>query len=715
MPMMLLAFFATIQIHRHALLIGINDYTASHLTAAPRSKAAPGRDIWPDLPGAVNDAAGMRDMITAQYGFDPPEIVTLTDQTATRDAILRSIRSHLIDGVQRNDVVFFYFAGHGSQVRNSKSDEPDKLDESIVPADSRLGAPDIRDKELRRLFNEIIDRGAKLTVMIDACHSGSGARGLPAAAPLRGIAPDLRDVADGGPDGPRPENRGALVLTASQDFGNASETHDHKHGAFTWAWMLSLRAATPGEPAMETFLRAQARLRGEMPFQDPVLAGNDEARRTPFLGAGPGTRRSVVALQRIRSDGTAVLEGGWANGLDVGTELRPAGTTDGPRFVITSIDGLMRSTARISGATNRPPPGTLLEIAAWAAPPPAQLVVSIPRTLASEDELRTLAAAAQRVATKRGIKWIADPVVSTPAYVLRWNSNHWELLHESAATRFASPVAAVAAIDRGRSLFLQVPVPAELADAIHSPGNAIVTAERPQDAHYILTGRFHDRTLEYAWVRPGVSRADRLKTSLPLRSTWLPYASDDADALQYRALCMHKILAWNELESPRYSRWPYRLALQERLDGGGTYPLLLKSAGTRAAKRFVYVFAIDSYGQSTLLFPPSGSVENRFPIGDNAPPEIALGRIRVTPPYGVDTYFFLTTAEPLANPWVLQWDGIRGPRPETPTALEQLLAATSSSARSPTSIVTPVDWSIERVIVESVPPGRHKKRAPVSH
>ena len=83
-----------------------------------------------------------------------------------------------------------------------------------------------------------------------------------------------------------------------------------------------------------------------------------------------------------------------------------------------------------------------------------------------------------------------------------------------------------------------------------------------------------------------------------------------------------------------------------------------------------------------------------------------MGRIRVTPPYGVDTYFLLTTAEPIADPWVLQWDGIRGERPRGRTALERLLAATSSATRSPTSIVTPVEWSIERVIVESVAPRR---------
>ncbi|HEY2323699.1 MAG TPA: hypothetical protein VGJ82_12640, partial [Thermoanaerobaculia bacterium] len=93
-------------------------------------------------------------------------------------------------------------------------------------------------------------------------------------------------------------------------------------------------------------------------------------------------------------------------------------------------------------------------------------------------------------------------------------------------------------------------------------------------------------------------------------------------------------------------------------------------------------------------------------IGDSAPPQVDLGRVRVTPPYGVDTYFFLTTDEPLADPWVLRWDGIRGQPPQTPTALERLLAATSSATRSPASIVTHVEWSIERMVVESVAPRR---------
>src|SRR5205085_10114581 len=131
------------------------------------------------------------------YGFDRHDTITWTDQAATRAAIFHSIENHLESGAAKDDVLLFYFAGHGSQVRNSESDERDKLDESIVPADSRAGAPDIRDKELRVLFNRILDRGARLTVILDNCHSGSGARGLPSGAQARGVQADLRDVADG--------------------------------------------------------------------------------------------------------------------------------------------------------------------------------------------------------------------------------------------------------------------------------------------------------------------------------------------------------------------------------------------------------------------------------------------------------------------------------------------------------------------------------------
>src|SRR5438270_752396 len=100
---------------------------------------------------------------------------------------------------------------------------------------------------------------------------GAPARCLGTGAQPRGVKPDLRDVADG-VTVPRPESRGALVLAAAQDVDTAWETRDAEgkfHGAFSWAWMRSMRDAASGEPAMETFLRAQARMRAETPFQQP--------------------------------------------------------------------------------------------------------------------------------------------------------------------------------------------------------------------------------------------------------------------------------------------------------------------------------------------------------------------------------------------------------------------------------------------------------------
>src|SRR5438067_4310579 len=237
-------------------------------TKRPADGAASNRD-YPNLTGAVNDAGALAEMLVLLYGFDRRDIITLTDQTATRAAILDTLEQQLVNTAAKDDVIFFYFAGHGSQVRNTLSDKRDKLDESIVPADSRIGARDIRDKELRILFNRILDRGAHLTVILDNCHSGSGARGLATGAHPRAIKPDLRDVADR-VNSPAPETRGALILSATQDADAAWEVRDNEgkfHGAFSWAWMRALRDAAPGEPALETFLRAQARLRSETPYQ----------------------------------------------------------------------------------------------------------------------------------------------------------------------------------------------------------------------------------------------------------------------------------------------------------------------------------------------------------------------------------------------------------------------------------------------------------------
>jgi hypothetical protein len=701
--------------HKRALLIGINDYTAAHLA---RQATAAERD-WTNLSGAVNDAESMREMLVLLHDFAPGDIVTLTDQAATREAILHAIETHLIAQAAAGDIVFFYYAGHGSQVRNTQSDEPDQLDESIVPADSRRGAPDIRDKELRRLFNRILDRGARLTVMLDDCHSGSGARGLPAGNVVRGIKPDLRDVADGSNGGPRPEHRGALVLSASQDFEMAGETLDREdqkmRGVFTWAWMRAMRDASPGESAFDTFLRAQARLRAEMPYQEPVIAATASTRQTPFLGARDvRAERAVAAVVKIRPGGSLQLHGGWANGFSVGTELRSP-RDPRVRITITALVGLGESEARID--EGHVEGGALLRPVDWVAAPARPLHFCVPRVPWSELPIAGIAHLLRIVAARRDIRWINDPTLTTPDQVLRRRAGHWELVARAGVRSFSGEDGgaedAVNSIAAGSSLFVQLPASAALADQLMIAPRDITS--NPADADYILSGRYTNRRLTYAWVRPGVTREDRRKCGVPVRSAWV----NDAETLRDTAVRLQRIVAWQSIDSPPVSRSQYHLALRRdrdqtlvrgsRLAGRERYRAVLRGQNLppRVDGRFSYVFVVDSQGESKLLYPytASGSVENRFPIDPDSPPEeIPLARFEVSPPYGIDTYFLLTTDQPLANPSILEWSAVRQPSAKPSTSLERFLASVGGETRGP--VVTTSHWSIERTTWESTPPKR---------
>lgn len=672
----LLATTAHAQPERRALLIGIDDYTASTL---PRVAQRPDRERgWPDLEGAANDVALLEEMLVLRYGFQRQDIVTLKNQQATRTAILGAIERHLVQPARKGDVVFYYFAGHGGQVPNPQSDELDRLDESIVPADSRRGAEDIRDKELRPLFNRILDRGAHLTLLLDHCHSGSGFRGLPGGARPRGIGRAL-PISDAHMYGPRPEERGALVLVSAQDADTAWETHGddgRKHGAFTWAWITSMRDAAAGEPAQETFLRAQARLRVDRADQAPAMLGPAAARLRPFLGLHAGRSRAVIAVERVQPNGDVVLQGGWAHGLAVNAELQTAGVAATLRVV--RMLGLGRSVARTSSGAVPPSirSGALLEVTRWAAPEGRPLRVWAPVIT------RDMHAVARRFASVTQAKWLAEPIGAT--HILRPRGEGWELLdRERCAVLLANDDAAakaIARLPRNGALFVQFPRVAA-RDAATTAGGT--PALHFGDADYILTGRFDGRRIEYAWFRSDASR----------RSAW----TRDETRLRDDLVKLRRLHAWNTLRSDTPA--PYRLALRHEatgalvqrgsLLGGEAYSVVLRATGAvEAVPRYYYVFAIDSHGKSYLVFPKSGSVENRFSGNE---PEIVLGEpsaFAVMPPYGDDTYVLLSTEEPLPNPSILEWDSMRGRR---------ALARTR--------------WSIERVTLASAAPPRRRASA----
>jgi hypothetical protein len=130
-----------------ALLIGINQYPENVCDCTPGREGA--------LLGCVTDVELQRELLTARYGFQASDILTLTNQEATRSAIEDAFRSHLINQAKPGDVVVVHFSGLGSQLAVSKvADTPRESHYSLVPVDGVLPTED--KPEINDLLDETL-------------------------------------------------------------------------------------------------------------------------------------------------------------------------------------------------------------------------------------------------------------------------------------------------------------------------------------------------------------------------------------------------------------------------------------------------------------------------------------------------------------------------------------------------------------------------------
>jgi len=129
------------------------------------------------LQSCVNDALTMRTFIKSK-GFRDHEITLLIETSTdrrtlpTRRNILQAL-TWLVAGARTGDSLFFYFAGHGSQVPDLDGDEDDGLDETILPMDWKKSGY-ILDDDLFLTIVKPLPHGCRLTAVMDCCHSGTG-------------------------------------------------------------------------------------------------------------------------------------------------------------------------------------------------------------------------------------------------------------------------------------------------------------------------------------------------------------------------------------------------------------------------------------------------------------------------------------------------------------------------------------------------------------
>lgn len=204
-----------------AVVIGISDYT--HF----------GDEIGGDLPGAGNDARAVADVLVNRYGFPADNVKLILDGAATRDRLVTELSEWLPSVARKGDLIWFYFAGHGSQAWDLDGDEEDGLDETVCPADVMRGntEKDILDDEIGVWLNQLPTDN--VVVVWDKCHAKSSTRAVTPFARPRSLD---RNVAQ---DVARPDDAAAPVASAVED------------GGATGAGILEIAASQADEVAMD--------------------------------------------------------------------------------------------------------------------------------------------------------------------------------------------------------------------------------------------------------------------------------------------------------------------------------------------------------------------------------------------------------------------------------------------------------------------------------
>lgn len=234
-----------------AILVGIDEYKK-----------------WPRLQYAVRDAEGVGQVLVQKFGFAPERVLTLKNEQATRAGILGAFhdlleRGKSAGGLQPNDRVFVFFAGHGATRKLSSGRDLGY----IVPYDAdpdNLSTDAIPMTEIQNIA-ESLPAKHELFVM-DACYSGLGlTRGGANASFLRENGRRL----------------GRQMLTAGGTDQLVSDGGPNGHSIFTWTLLQGLggKADLNGDGLITATELAA--------YVAPAVSS--VSRQTPAFGSLPGS------------------------------------------------------------------------------------------------------------------------------------------------------------------------------------------------------------------------------------------------------------------------------------------------------------------------------------------------------------------------------------------------------------------------------------------
>ena len=242
-----------------ALLVGIADYY-------------PPGSGGPDLHYTDDDAIDFYNKLI-EWGWDEDNIQLLINESATGsniNASLNWIASH----AEADDIVLFFFSGHGTHISDPEGEEHDGYDEALVPYDYPQTGDLITDDELEELLSQI--KSKHIIVILDSCYSGGFIeKELQGKTLVAKTLPgkDLVKLTDGFEEDIR--EAGRVILTCGNYDEACYEYELYENGVWTY-WVLRALGSSPAPSdenndrivsAEETYVYAANEL-AHSPFSD---------------------------------------------------------------------------------------------------------------------------------------------------------------------------------------------------------------------------------------------------------------------------------------------------------------------------------------------------------------------------------------------------------------------------------------------------------------
>lgn len=256
----------------YALVIGISDYENKGI---------------PALKFAHRDAIEFAKYLQSKAGGSvaPENIKLLTNEQATLAAIDMAM-NWLEDNAEKNDLVYFYFAGHGDKETDKIVNRGYLLSYNSPPNNYRDNALEI--DALNEMANTLsVKSGAKVILITDACHSGDLA-----GKSIRGsylVAEQLRIARAS-------ETR--ITSCAADQLSFEDERWGGGRGVFSYYLVNGLKGMAVSDNTSVITLKDIRQYMDSSFASDPILAGfRPKQDQRPFIAGDSNFTLAVVDRQ----------------------------------------------------------------------------------------------------------------------------------------------------------------------------------------------------------------------------------------------------------------------------------------------------------------------------------------------------------------------------------------------------------------------------------